>query len=255
MTEDRAGASLSSFSLATAMGWLQDSLVLQLTKGRKHLPHPEEKGDHTELQWSEMLKSFLPRRYSVGKAFVVDVNGACSEQIDVVIYDQHFSPQIFENAGTVYVPAESVYAVFEVRQDLSKANIEYAGQKAASVRRLERTKAEIPHAGGTFAPRDLHRIVAGVLTLGSSWNPPFGQPLQDVLASTAEDDVRLDIGCAASAGSFTVSDDGRIDDLWDRPERAVVWFVTHLLNLLRPIGSVPAIDIVRWTAAALETDG
>ncbi len=74
------------------------------------------------------------------------------------------------------------------------------------------------------------------------------------MLASADDDHRLDIGCAAAAGSFTVTDDGQIADLWGRQERAVVWFVTYLLNLLRPIGSVPAIDIVQWTAAALAAD-
>ena len=40
-------------------------------------------------------------------------------------------------------------------------------------------------------------------------------------------------------------------EIWDDTDRALVWFVTHLLDLIRPIATVPAIDIVEWTKKAL----
>jgi hypothetical protein len=46
----------------------------------------------------------------------------------------------------MYIPAESVYAVFEVKQDV-KGNIDYAAQKVESVRRLKRTSIEMVASG------------------------------------------------------------------------------------------------------------
>ena len=97
-----------------------------------------------------MFNDHLPIRYRTEKSFVVDSKGRLSDQIDAVIFDGQYSPLVLNHAGLLYVPAESVYAVFEVKQTLSKAHVEYAGDKARSVRRLERTSVPIHHAGGVY---------------------------------------------------------------------------------------------------------
>lgn len=243
-------------SLATLMNGLQHQLVHDLTHGRDALPHTVEVGDNAELSWIEMLTGFLPKRYAVAKAFVIDVNGTTSEQLDVVIYDQQYSPQIFRNRnGTVYIPAESVYAVFDAKQDLDRQSVLYAAGKVESVRRMERTSAPIPHAGGTYAPKEPSRILGGILTLGSGWNPPLGDALLKAIRDSGDDASRLDIGCAASAGAFRtlVSDGDTIEiEKWDDPAGTLVWFVTRLLDLLQPMATVPAIDIARWADVALD---
>ena len=240
----------NTFSLAAAMGWLQDDLQLALTSGRAILPHTTEVGDNAELRWLEMLGGFLPRRYMLAKAFVVDVNGQVSEQCDVVIYDAQYSPLIFQRDETVYVPAESVYAVFEVKQSFTKENVEYAGHKVASVRGLERTTAPIPHAGGLYEPKEHLPIIGGILTLTSDWADPFGQSFYDAVTGLDTDD-RLDLGCAAAKGAFDMNQDGTIQDVWPSEDRALVWFVTRLFARLQQVGTVPAIDIVRWAGVAL----
>lgn len=64
---------------------------------------------------------------------------------------------------------ESVYAVIEAKQNLTRANIIYAGRKAASVRRLHRTSAPIVHAGGTYPiVREPFPIIAGIVSYTSS---------------------------------------------------------------------------------------
>ena len=98
------------------------------------------------------MRKYLPRRYCVDKAIIVDCNGNTSDQIDIVIYDGQYSYFVFKHEQVIYVPAESVYAVIEVKQELNKANLNYAGEKAASVRKLSRTSAEIPFAGGIYRP-------------------------------------------------------------------------------------------------------
>ncbi|MBW3537199.1 MAG: hypothetical protein KY395_05420 [Actinobacteria bacterium] len=240
-------------SLATLMNGLQSQLVHILTHGREVLPHPTEVGDNAELHWIDMLSGFLPRRYAVAKAFVIDVNGTTSEQLDVVIYDRQYSPQIFQNVnGTVYIPAESVYAVFDAKQDLHRDNVIYASNKVGSVRRMERTTSEIPYAGGIFRPKDPPRILGGILTLGSDWNPPFGDPLLKALRDAGDEETRLDIGCAAANGAFrVVTGDDIAIDVWDSAAGALVWFVTRLLAALQAMATVPAIDINRWADIAL----
>jgi hypothetical protein len=101
----------------------------------------------------------------------VDSEDAFSEQMDVVIFDRQYSPFIFRFQGQTIVPAESVYAVFEAKQSIDAGQVEYARKKVASVRRLRRTSLPIPHAGGTYPPRPLPKILGGLLTFESDWKP------------------------------------------------------------------------------------
>jgi hypothetical protein len=144
-----------------------------------------------------------------------------------------------------------VYAVFEAKQELSKEQISYAADKIASVRRLERTSANIPTADGVWDPRPLPRILGGILTLENSWNPPFGEAFVNALPEWSSDMNRLDLGCAAGAGAFEVPGDEAGLHVWPARDDALVWFVTRLLARLQAMATVPAIDIARWAEVAL----
>lgn len=227
---------------------LQGDLLHHLEVNRKINRHPVTKGDGSEINWLGMLKTHLPTRYQVEKAFVVDVMGAISEQIDIVVFDRHYCPLLFTLDGATYVPAESVYAVLEVKQSLNKEYIKYAGQKVASVRRLHRTSAPIHHAGGTYAPKPLHKILAGILTLGSDWNPALGSSLKRALNSLPELE-QLDLGCALQCGSFEVTyDGGKFSEIGiSEKETALVFFFMRLLHRLQHIATVPAIDLEEYS--------
>jgi hypothetical protein len=159
------------------------------------------------------------------------------------IYDRQYSPFLFNQANQRYVPAESVYAALEVKQDLSREHILYAGDKAASVRRLHRTSAPVPHVEGVAKPRSLPPIVAGILTYQSSWTPPFGDPLRQAVAElTAE--KQLNIGCALVHGTFEVRhpEDGRPDLTIVEGPRSLLQLLMRLLKQLQSLATAPAID-------------
>ncbi len=97
---------------------LQNQMIAQLNTNRSNITHQGSKGDALENAWIEWLQKYLPKRYSVDKAIVIDSNGDTSHQIDIVIYDNWFTPFIFSQNGFHYIPAEGVYAVFEVKPDI-----------------------------------------------------------------------------------------------------------------------------------------
>ncbi len=237
-----------SFDLAAAFFKRQEQLRGDLGLG-DIATHAGTKGDDTELNWLRMLDALLPRRYGVAKAFVVDSQGARSEQIDIVIHDRHFSPLLFEVGGAKYIPAESVYAAFEVKQELDKPNIEYAAGKVATVRRLHRTTAPVPHAGGTYEPVKPRQIIGGVLSRRSGWTPPFGDAFEECLGTLetrdSEGRYSIDIGCAVEDGGFVVNHDENSRALvieHCEPKVALIYFVMRLLRQLQAVGSAPAID-------------
>lgn len=225
---------------------LQAELEAHLQVGRASIRHPGTKGEASELNWRDLLSAYLPQRYCVSKAFVVDSEGQCSDQIDIVIHDRQYSPLLFNHAGAIYVPAESVYCVLEVKQEINKQNLDYACEKAASVRKLKRTSVAIQHAGGEYAARKPFEILAGVLALEG------GAHLEEFLKrelSSKDALHRLEIGCAVRSGGFDIvyADNGDINSLEvNVGNSALVFFLMRLIHRLRNLATAPAIDFAQY---------
>jgi hypothetical protein len=230
---------MKDWSLSKLLAGLHDDIENRLSIARKSFVHPGTKGSASENVWLELLTNYLPRRYQVSNAHVVDSEGAFSDQIDVVVFDRQYSPFIFKFEGHVIVPAESVYAVFEAKQSINATEVKYAQDKIRSVRSLIRTSLPIPHAGGTYPAKALSHILGGLLTFESDWRPPMDHPLLDVLLS--DDESRLDLGCVAAHGVFGFDEKGDYGiGLKGKPATA---FLFELIARLQNNGTVPMIDI------------
>ncbi len=251
---------------------LQKQMLSSLNVNREFIGHPGSKGDATEQHWIEFLRTYLPDRYKVDKAIVIDSTGNVSEQMDVVIYDAIYTPFIFKQDGFMYIPAESVYAVFEVKQDV-KGYIDYAAQKVESVRKLKRTSIEMVASGTRIPARPLTKIVGGILTTTSSYSghDTVKKQLKDLKGYQT-----LDIGCLCDAGSFYVDYEEKIPGGINPTESiknnrkfieqvyasrevrkikfsdkdvSLFTFFLQLVSYLKSIGTVPAIDINEYLKA------
>ena len=221
---------------------LQNQMRSKLTTARENISHPSTLGDASELNWIELFRKYLPTRYSVDQGHVLDSQGHLSEQIDVVIYDRHYSPFFFNETNVKYFPAESVYAIFEVKQELSKDHLKYAGKKTVSVRNLHRTSDLIIERGEPQKARELHYVLGGILTLQSIWNPPLGTPFRTSLTSLSGKQ-RLDLGCALNSGSFRVDYHPTPKIEISTSENSLIFFFLTLLSKLQKIGTVSAMNI------------
>jgi hypothetical protein len=93
---------------------------------RKVLRHPTDKGDRIENTWISWFRNYLPKRYQAARATVIDSKGYTSQQIDVVLYDAQYTYMALNDGdGILYIPAESVYAVFEVKPNLTTDHMKY----------------------------------------------------------------------------------------------------------------------------------
>lgn len=196
---------------------LQKQLEARFSTNREFIKHSGSKGDSLENVWIEWLREYLPNRYCVDKAFVIDSKGQLSQQLDLVIYDQHFTPFVFRQDGVSYIPAEGVYAVFEVKPDLKGSlkdkgesinYIEYAGRKIASVRELHRTSTSIIDRGHKYPPRPFTKIIGGILAVDNSFANQTTLEKHLKLLSPLES---LDMGCAVKSGSFYIGYDSKDD--------------------------------------------
>lgn len=207
--------------------------------------HPGDKGEVNEEHFIDFLRRYLPNRYTVDKAMVLDSRGSVSDSIDVVIYDRQYTPTLLDNDKHRYVPAESVYAVFECKPTINKGYLEYAAQKAASVRKLYRTSVPIVTANGILPPKEPHHILAGILAIDADWSDGLGQHFQASHSSLSGMNI-LDCGFAASGYSFDVFENSESYTFGPK-KNALAFFAFRLLGRLQSIATVPAVD---WGAYA-----
>lgn len=251
---------------------LQKQMETSLNVNRELISHPGSKGDATEQHWINFLRTYLPDRYKVDKAIVIDSTGNVSNQMDIVIYDGMYTPFIFNQDNFLYIPAESVYAVFEVKQDV-EGNIEYAAKKVESVRKLKRTSIAMVASGRRTEAAPLTKIIGGILTTTSSYadNETIKNHLRDLKGYQT-----LDLGCFCDSGSFYVDYEEQEPEGMDKPKNieekreyikqlyesrkvkdinfsdkdvSLFTFFLQLVSYLKSIGTVPAIDINEYLKA------
>lgn len=242
------------FDIREAFAGKSDQLRTVMTTASNIVSHGPTIGDGSEDGWVKMLTEFLPTRYGVTKAFVVDSHGHRGLQCDVVIHDRHFTPLFWKIGGAMFLPAESVYAVLEVKQRMDLGNIREASAKVASVRGLHRTTQSIVHAGGLIAnPKPPPQILGGILAGHSGWRPPFGKRLRMALDGLDEHH-RLDLGCGLKHGAFEFPEDVTATDslIVAEADVGLAFFAMRLLARLQAMGTVPAMDIDAYTAVLSE---
>lgn len=261
---------------------LQNQMIAQLNTNRDFINHSTSKGDSLENTWIEWLRKYLPSRYCVDKAIIIDCSGQLSDQIDLVIYDQQYTPFVLSQNGIHYIPAEGVYAIFEVKPDLKGSvnvkgksinYISYAGRKIESVRKLTRTSTKMIDVGYARPARPLTKIIGGILT---STNTIVKRETIDNQLQSLSGIQSIEIGCAIGYGSFYVDYKGpeykaerdvsldvfnsNIHDYYhNRKLEKVIYsdndtaLVTFFLQLMRylqqSIGTVAAIDLNEYSKA------
>ncbi len=214
---------------------VQELLLLKLEVNKKLSTHKGSQGDGAENEWIQLFREYLPKRYGVEKGFVVDHTGKCSEQLDVIIFDPQYTPALYSSASERFFPRESVYAIFEVKHDITIEEIRYASKKIESVRCLRCTAAPIVHAGGVISsPREPFHLIGGLLGLKPSW----ADGLDSIKSRLESEDAPLDYIFTAN-GAFYEHSSG---DVVQEIPASLVKGLFRLLASLQKLGTVPAID-------------
>jgi len=214
--------------LAGVFRRVQQEMLAQLSVGAL-FEHPSAAGQATEHHWLQLFDRYLPKRYRAAPAFVIDAAGHRSRQIDIAIFDNLYTPPLFPHSAGLHLPAESVYAVFEVKPTFSRQWLRDAAEKAASVRSLHRTSVSVIANGKQCPATKPPAILAGLLATTSVWTA------RTFAANLRRARHDLDIGCCLEHGAF---EDTRISS----PDDSLVFFIIRLLDRLRAMGTAPAID-------------
>jgi len=233
-------------------GFVRDQSVLsaELGRARFSISHPGRIGEVSERAVIDTLRRYLPQRYTVDSAVIIDSNGKTSHAIDVVVFDRHFTPTLLDQKGFVYVPAEAVYAVFEVKQALNGSTIKYASEKAASVRNMTVTSVPYNSNGHVVPKKAPINIIAGIIGLEATAKL---QTVQGVASSLKPfvDKAELNCGLAMNGCAFdTFSSDGGV--MLSNKETALMHFLFRLLGRLQQVGTVPAVDWEKYAEVLSE---
>jgi len=235
----------AGWSLERLFADFHEKIARELASARM-LGHPTAQGDASEKTWNEVFNHYLPKRYEARPGFVVDSLGNFSQQIDVIIHDRQYSPFVFSFKRIDVVPAESVYAVFEAKQELTAEYVSYAKIKAASVRKLHRTSLAAQTIDGMSRPKPLHHIIAGILTLSSVWKPALGDTLNGHLRAEVANGI-LDIGCVADAGWFNRINATEYE--LHSVTMPATRFLFELIAQLQAIGTAPMLDVRAYASS------
>ena len=223
---------------------LQKSMKEDLELIRGNVTHEPTKGDGSENVWIRFFKKYLPKRYSVAKAIIIDFEGNRSDAMDIVIFDKQYTPFILNKKGVIYLPVESVYAVFEAKQDISKFNLEYASNKIESVRVLKRTSASIVARGVSKKAAKLFEIMGGMLCLENTWADSIekSKPFSDCY-NNLNGLKKVSIGCVLNDKSFV--QEGKTLKYSTNNESLIFFFLKFVLELQK-LGTVRAIDLNKY---------
>jgi len=103
---------------------------------RNSLIHPGEYGMYREQCFRELLQSFLTRDCKISDGFVISsCDDHVTTQCDVLVQNAFSMPLTDSGIGKFH-PVEDIYAIIEMKSDLTKAELKDALQKLAKVKMI-----------------------------------------------------------------------------------------------------------------------
>ncbi|RRD94679.1 hypothetical protein EII17_07160 [Clostridiales bacterium COT073_COT-073] len=112
---------------------LEHELVTQLSY---EVEHDVTTGTNREEIWVEFFRRIIPKKFNIARSvFIIDSHENCSKEVDIAIYDEQYTPYIFNYGNIKFIPIEAVAAVVQCKsRTLTKSNLEEWVQRIESLR-------------------------------------------------------------------------------------------------------------------------
>jgi hypothetical protein len=120
--------------LKAKLSAIEEKLSASLAEVRAELSHQGNKGARVEQELRQFLKDHLPSSYGCGHGEIIDMNGASSKQMDVVITNEYHPFKYGEHPGLFLI--EGVAAAGEVKSSLDTKELHDSIEKSLSLRKL-----------------------------------------------------------------------------------------------------------------------
>lgn len=98
---------------------LERELVTQLSY---QVEHDVTTGTNREEIWVDFFKRIIPKKFNIARSvFIIDSNSECSKEVDITIYDEQYTPYIFNYGNIKFIPLEAVAAVVQCKSKKPKS--------------------------------------------------------------------------------------------------------------------------------------
>lgn len=78
--------------------------------------HGSTIGRYREKIWREMFESIVPKKFVIEQSvFIIDSKGNVSNEVDLAIFDEMYTPYVFRYGEIKFIPIEAVVAVVECK--------------------------------------------------------------------------------------------------------------------------------------------
>jgi hypothetical protein len=123
-------------TIAKYLNLQKKQLQIEVEAIRLLMQHASSKGTEAEIYLAELLRKYLPKKYSIGSGFVSEKE-KLSPQIDIIIYDELLNVPIYKGGSSGVFKAGSVYGCIEVTLGkLTHKKLEDDIKKLAQVRSI-----------------------------------------------------------------------------------------------------------------------
>ena len=161
--------------------------------------HGATTGHYREKIWGEMFRSIVPKKFVVEQSvFLIDSNGHVSNEVDLAIFDEMYTPYIFRYYDLKFIPLEAVAVVVECKsKSIKKEKLE---NWAESISRLKTSSDQKSFArtlsaitSGTAAAQPATRPLRILCCLNKQKGLPTVDTKFDVVIRALKKEKRLDI--------------------------------------------------------------
>lgn len=122
------------------------------------MDHGPTIGGFREDVWREMFKQIIPQKFATEQSvFIIDSAGNVSNEVDLAIFDETYTPYIFHYGRLKFIPVEAVAVVVECKSSsLKKKELE---KWAESIRALTTSrKSYLRIATGIICGEEVQKV-------------------------------------------------------------------------------------------------
>ncbi|MEJ8304450.1 DUF6602 domain-containing protein [Saccharibacillus sacchari] len=113
--------------------------------------HGTTTGNYREEMWLKLFRNIIPLKYSIAQGvIIIDSEGKRSKEVDIAVYDEAYTPYVFQHNTLKFIPIEAVVVAIECKSSSSSTTA--LEEWAKDIRKLK------PSASG------IARIVSGYAT-------------------------------------------------------------------------------------------
>ena len=78
--------------------------------------HQLTAGSYREEIWVNFFRRIVPKKFNIARSvFIIDSNQSVSKEVDIAIYDEQYTPYIFNYGLIKFIPVEAVAAVVQCK--------------------------------------------------------------------------------------------------------------------------------------------